>query len=234
LNIDLIKNSLKKDPTILFRHPLYLLQLPLVIYKLIIRRFKTDPTFVYLTESKLEDLLSSYNDSLTNNLVYSIAKEKNDFFTAIKRADLVNNWSDLYKADILSRFNRGDIVYMLLINDVVVSYLFTSEKIAVFTPVGIRLHLPKGTFAIYDVYTIEEYRGKGFYRMLFLFVVSQYKRNGFSHLWLWLMKHNQISIKTHIKLGLSSVIMILKLHYIVGIKKKTKETTQFPLTDLLV
>lgn len=193
----------------------------------ILNRLWSSEQKILLTESPITIL---YNEKLEidKNVSLIEIKKFNDFISFLpdeistKRRLLYNQ-----------RFINGDYVYLLSSFDKYVSYLFVSKNYADFYQVGLRIELPHGTVAIYDVNTFESFRGCGFYKVLLSQVLVDLKKQGYFKFWLWVMPHNKLSINVHLKLNINDVIMILRERYIFAIPMRSRKTVKMHLSDFL-
>ena len=129
-----------------------------------------------------------------------------------------------YEGNIHLRMQKGDKYYVLKENDAIASILFVSFTSALITPVSYELKMPAGYVGIYDVYTLQKYRGKRLYQNLFNFCVDSLFREGYKKAYLWLMKHNVPSVVVHNKLGMKTVVKIIMMKQGYGFRwRKIKE-----------
>lgn len=223
---------LKKDPYFIIRRPYWIFLLPLFIYIFIRKRWKTDEEIIYLIETELANYHSSDRPSKYDNEIIEI-------YDFTKSLDIIRNRitdediSDSYLEEVRKRFERGDYLVLITQNNMPASFLFISEKTACFTQVKYELKLDPDCFAIYDVYTFREYRGKGLYQTLIEEVMIRMKKKNYRRFWLWIMKNNKISIFVHNKLGINHVIRIFYQRYRFGLRIFYKKNVDFYLKDLI-
>lgn len=197
---------------------IYLL-FPLII-RVLKNRMVKDLTEVFLLEMELEPRKydKSYDYVIGNNM-NELRQFVND---RIKEDATLSNFD--YEENIYLRMQRGDRYFVLKENDVIASILFVSFTSAFITPVAYELKIPDGYVGIYDVYTLQKYRGKGLYQNLFNFCVDNLFRKGYKKAYLWLMKHNVPSVVIHNKLGMKTVVRIIMMKQGYGLRwKKIKE-----------
>lgn len=199
MNFKKYKLEIKKNKKILLTKPIYLLLLPIIFLNYVYVRFKKTSTTIYLLEMDL----FYYNST---NYQYKIIREYKDCKKIIEMRIKEENWFDEYKEIVRKRLNDGDYMVVLFNNDTPVSYLFVSIDKVKLNPIDLMFKLPKSSIAIYDVYTFKDYRNKGYYKNIFRFTVNYHFNLGFRKSYLWLMKHNQISILSHNNLGMKNVI----------------------------
>ena len=197
-----------------FKKPVYLFYVPLILIIVIKNRWKKDETTIYILEMALG------NRNYRNNYIF---KKSNDNAEIKKLAnerlcedEVIQNSN--YTKEVLMRIKKGDN-YVAAYNGLdIVSILFISEKDSFLSPVRYKIFFPENTIGIYDVYTKKEYRGKGIYSDLFNFTINYYYNDGYKNAWLWLMKHNKVSILSHNKVGMRNVIKKITLMQRFGLK----------------
>jgi len=220
----------KRNPELIFKNPFNLLLIPVFFVILIKNRWKTQTEFIFLTETKIDghpllnreikpfyQIKKFFDYQLANRIIEQRVKEEKGAVFNIE--------------DIKKRFERGDYMMVLFVNNLPASYLFISEKIAYFQQVNFKEVLDNDCFAIYDVYTFIDFRGKGLYEDLISVVLNQMKKH--DRFWLWVMQHNQISVKVHHRLQINRVICIYEENFRFGFRVLKKKNTNFLLSDLI-
>jgi len=208
-----LKNRIKAEPIILLKKPWLVFLIPLVLVYMICYRLRSSTTVVYLTESKLDELLTFKNKPVITGNTFSLITSPECFNDCKQKRILEDNEvGELFGHVLNRRFESGDFAIVYLDQQLIpLSYVFICTRQAVFTPVGITLSLPKGIFGMYDVYTFSEARGKGYYADLFYYSIDLMMQRGFRKMWLWLMKHNSVSVDVHYKLGIRKINKISRI-----------------------
>lgn len=199
MNLKKYKLEIKKNKKILLTKPIYLLFLPIILLNYVYIRFKKTSITIYLLEMDL----SCYS---SDGYQYKIFREYKYCKEIIELRIEEESWFDEYKEIVKKRFSNGDYMIVLFNNDTPISYLFVSIDKVKLNPIDLIFKLPKDSIAIYDVYTFKDYRNKGYYKNIFRFTVNYHFNLGYRKSYLWLMKHNQISILSHNNLGMKNVI----------------------------
>jgi len=210
--------QIKQQPIIVFNRPYLLLLMPLFIYFFFRDRWNTKPEIIYLTETEIAG----------HNLLLLEQKENfnlywyNDFVSSekiiLKRINEENNF-EKYILETKKRFRLGDSLITLEIENQPAAYVFMSTKKACYTQVHFNEDLLKKFFAVYDVYTFRDFRGKGYYKYLLSSVMKEMQSKQYKYLWLWVMEHNQASVKIHDKLKINHIIRTYQENYKFGIRK---------------
>jgi len=214
----------------------YLLQNPSEIYlifpltlRVFKNRMKKDITEIFLLEMDLGP--REYDKSYT----YAVGNNANELMQFVK--DRINEDETLsgfnYKENIYLRMEKGDKYFILKKNGVIASILFVSYSRTFISPVAYELKIPDGYVGIYDVYTLQEYRGKGLYQNLFNFCVDNLFKDGYRKAYLWLMKHNIPSIVVHNKLGMKTVVKVIIMKQKYGLRWKKVKEVSFNSNNLL-
>lgn len=231
-----LKNRIKAEPIILLKKPWLVFFIPIVLICVIANRIKSSLTQVYLTESLVDSLLKQNAVTAVGGNKFKILTSFADFSEYARQRILeeVDQSESLNKL-IRKRFDQGDfaIVFTEETGNPL-SYVFIGTDYAFFTPVGISLKMPEKTFGMYDVYTFKESRGKGHYSSLFYHAVGYMKNKGYEKMWLWLMKHNEVSVKVHYKLGIRKIVKILTERLRAGFITRKTEDVDMLLSELIV
>lgn len=185
-----------------------------VIFRKIIHRLIFTKDIVYLTIYKISD--SNGFDEGRLLLIHDIGKFKQLFVDHIQQQYRNVN---RYLYEVEGRFQAGHICAVFINNDgIASSFLFVGFKSVYLNPVHKKLLLPANEVAIYDVFTVSKFRGQGLYPRLFHLAVHYLAKQGISAIWLWLMPHNLVSIKTHIKLGFKRIVRKYITYQVLGIR----------------
>lgn len=220
----------KKNPKLIFHYPFHILILPYFLLLAFIRRLYSPKQTIYLIETYIKDSLLKYD--LPDELILKRISIFNEVESFIKYRIQESGLSEDYLSEVKRRFERGDYMFILLNNKQPISFVFISEKKAYFNQVNHVEILPVDCFAVYDVYTYKFFRGKGYYSLLLSNVLKVLKNKGFVRFWLWVMKHNSISVQVHDKLNVNNVIAYYVEYYRFGFRFFKKVECSFKLSEL--
>lgn len=231
-SLNWLYQQIRKEPRFIVNRPWLLFLFPIFIFLYIIKRWKTQPEIIYLIETEL-DKLSLLERRLEKH--HQII-EYRDFQQILKiinqRIDEENKLPG-YIDEVKARFARGDYLVALIIEQVAASFAFISESKAYFTQVKYAEKLDNNCFAVYDVYTFRNFRRKCLYEILLAHILQDMKNKDYEKFWLWVMKHNQVSIKVHHKLEIYNVIRIYKEIYRFGFRFFSKRDVNINLSNLI-
>lgn len=209
-------DDVKKNKKKLFYSPYHWLFLPYYIYKFLSKRWWSAEEIIYLTLTNCEDIVKQSTEIAISNVFLEI-DNYSDFENIAKKREIEDNIEG-YCQVVYKRFKENEIAFIYKIEEEVSAYLFVSKTKANLTQMKYSIPLNKPIFAIYDVYTFNKYRKKGFYNQLVRFVCENLSSKGYSKFYLWVMNHNLLSIKAHSKMGINKVVAIFKLKYRLGIR----------------
>jgi hypothetical protein len=131
------------------------------------------------------------------------------------------------------RINRGDRCFLLLINNEPVSYHWVASENVYIETTDSLYDLPTNCCVIYDGFTSSLYRGKGYYRLLYSLSTRQLFEEGFRKVWIWVMRHNIVTIKAHDQLGFKQIKYEISLCTFLGFTKRRIRRVDYPILDLL-
>ncbi len=186
-------------------------------------------TAVYLTKLQLFGPPASTVVLAPDTVVRDLESIKNLIDERIQKS----SGHSRYLQEVNRRFAMGDYCLVQKVDNEVVGYLFISEKIAHLAPVRVKRKLLPGEVAIYDVYTREQFRGKGCYPALFESACQWLMARGYTTIWLWVMPHNMVSVKTHLKLGFRHIYTVFHLYQFLGMRLHMARKVLLPLESLL-
>lgn len=145
-----------------------------------------------------------------------------------------SNWEQgKYVQDVIQRINRGDVCFGAQRDGKIVSVIFASRGPCHLGPVGYYLKIPSGTMGYYDAYTLASYRRQGLYSNVFSKCVNTSLDEGYHTAWMWIMRHNIISLKTHDSLDMNHVFMEIALHQRWGFRWHKVRAVDLSIQDLL-
>ncbi len=223
--------TFKRQPFVFLSKPYLILFLPALPVIYLLKRWNSPVQEIFLTETFLKDINVDLEE---RNFDYTI-KKINDVVELQSIADLRMLEDDQvseYRELVNYRIRKGDFVYALITDKIIVSYVFISLNEADLSQVDHTEKIEDKCFAIYDVYTFKEYRGKHYYKKLLLAVCNLMEKEGYVLFWLWLMKHNLESVKVHDKLNINHVIKEYCLFYRFGRRNFLAKKVDYYLRDL--
>lgn len=223
------KIFLKENPLRFIQKPKLWPSFIYVIFKAIWSRIKYSSETVYysvVSIKKLSNLLENINKE---GFKLKICNKEDSFLTMQVRKSTDFEINYLFK----KRYERGDICYILIQNELPVSFLWTAVNKVTIEATGTIMDLPDFCFAIYDVYTMQEHRGKKYYNILLKLLLEHYKNRSFTSASLWVMKHNQNAIRVQNKLGFSTISKEIAYYSFLGCKRKFVTDVNYSITNLI-
>jgi len=151
----------------------------------------------------------------------------------IKQRMSLEKMNSNYLNNVISRFNSGDNMIAIYTSGNYLSSLFVSTKKAVIEQVSQEIKLNPNQYCIYDVYTIPEFRKKGFYEIVLSKTIKYYYNNGYNSFLLWVMNTNHASKLAHNKLSVNNVIRIYSERFIFGFRKISIRNYKGFLSDFI-
>lgn len=234
ISLSNVKNRIRSKPTIIYKEPWLVFLVPVILIASVIKRLRITVTKVYLTETRLADLLKLDKCQDKSEVIFERISDFERFKDlALKRIHEEPGMKETFLDLIRSRFKRNDfslVCYDKNMNPL--SLVFIGTGVACFTPVGMEMDLPSQTFGMYDVYTFKEHRGLGYYQKLFYHSARLMHGEGFNTMWLWLMPHNSQSVMVHRKLGITTAKKVLTERMVFGIMKRRMIEVTIPLENL--
>jgi hypothetical protein len=222
-----IYQEVKQNPWVILIKPYMLLLTPFYFIK---KRWNSKPELIFLIETFISGhnlLKKEIRPSYRMQKIISYELAKGILEQRVKEDGRTSKNLEQTK----ERFVRGDYMMVLIVDDTPTSYVFISEKVANFEQFHLKEKMDSNCFAIYDVYTFKRFRGMGFYEDLISLILK--KRIDYKKFWLWVMKHNQASLKVHDRLQVNSVIRIYEESFRFGFRSLKITNTNFPLSDLI-
>ncbi len=204
------KHIIKHNPSALFKRPKLLLYLPIIIFKSVINNLKVNQETVYFVETKTSDFLK-YNTSILNDEIGLKHIKGFESFTPFlsSRQNEDTSTSLAYKTTIEKRFSNNSEAFVLFHKANPVGYIFIQKEKVTIPQVRTTFKHTKNSYSFIDLYIFKNSRGKKYHEILYFLTVKELSKFGFEHFWCWLMEHNQISIKAHVKIGIKNVTKII-------------------------
>lgn len=218
------RNVVKGKPWL---YPLFII-LAINLFK---NRWHSMKEIVYLTKTDItEHKLLSLN--VPDQLKIKIC---NNEYEKIISARLIIDDKPEYDKIVYNRLKNGDNLLALIdeTNMNVISFLFVTFNNIKLFPVHKKVKIEKDSFGVYDVYTYPEYRKKGFYEITLSLTIKHYFEKNYRNMYLWVMKENQISVKTHSKLLINNVIGVFSERYRFGFRIIKSKMVSFQLDSLI-
>lgn len=224
------KNVLSKSPIKAFGNfKLWIYYAP-ILFNAFIKRLKYSKVRVYCILDEIEKFQFNQSKYFVGNLV--ILDDAVEIFDQSKsRYD--EKVHDFFKKLYHKRIQRGDKLFALRINDETLCSLWVSCDTVFIESVDYWFKLPQHTFAFYDVFTYERYRGKGYYRYFLNLVMTYFREKGFIYYYLWVMRHNQVSIHAHNKLSINRIKQEVLLTRFFGMKRIKMREVDYQIAELI-
>lgn len=228
-----IREALKADKTALLRKPWYIFYLPGLAFSALRNRLYSPADRLYLTETAIAACGPLINRPLPEDCGFSLVQSAEGFEPLARRRMEEDEVGPSYLREAAARFGQGDYVLLLAENGRPAAFVFISESRADFRQAHTRLALPPGCFACYDTYAFADRRGKGLYTSLMAQTFRHMQAKGFHTMWLWVMAHNQLSVKVHFALGIGRVVKVVSERYRGGFRIRRVEEVDFSLAELI-
>lgn len=239
MKIDEIKFLIKNNPAALIRKPCMVLYLPLIGTRVFLNNCKISVDKVYFVETKTDDYLK-YNCHLLKNGLdteqYNVINIK-DYadFTPILNLRLAEDFTAgiEYQLIIQKRFSNDSEAFVIIHEEKPAGYIFIQKNETRIAQVKMNLPMPYNTFTFIDLYIFKEYRGMRYHEILYTAAIERLTKLGYNSFWCWLMEHNQISIKVHVKIGISNVTKIITRKCFLFFSCTKIENKQINLSSLI-
>ncbi len=224
------KEFLKNSPGLFFKDIKLVLSLPFILFYLAYNKIKYEVITVYLTKLDISEKECT-NESEADFYVTDCLADIKD---AIKnRGEREYSSPYGYLKEVEQRFREGSKCFYLKECNKISSFLFLSFMRAEITPVKITEELGKDEVAVFDVYTFPKYRGKNYYPKLFNNTVRHLRGLNIKYILLWLMEHNNKSLKVHYKIGFRHIHKVYQLKRIFGLRIRKSKEVDLELFDLI-
>lgn len=228
-----IKEELKADKTALLRKPWYVFYLPGLALSSIWGRLYSPADRLYLTETAVAACGQLMDRPMPENCGFSVVRSAAGFEPLARRRMEEDEVGPSYFREAAARFGQGDYALLLTEKGRPAAFAFISESRADFRQAHTRLALPPGCFACYDTYAFIDRRGNGLYASLMGQAFRHMQAKGFHTMWLWVMAHNQLSVKVHFALGIGRVVKVVSERYRAGFRIRRVEEVDFSLAELI-
>ena len=111
------------------------------------------------------------------------------------------NYGWFYREKIISRINKGDRLFVLKENEKMVSFIWVEMKSVHLERYDLYFNIPKDMAYLSGVYTLPEYRNRGFAYKLKKGLMQYLKKEGFNHLLETVVPSNTTALNIDKKLG---------------------------------
>jgi RimJ/RimL family protein N-acetyltransferase len=175
--------------------------------KLLIPRFRT----TYIFESIIDEHPQiKYSEDFEIQVISHMNEMLREF------ARIRGPWY-IQQAETL--FSSGNVCFVAINNGKIVSCLWTSYKIVHLTEIEYKLTVADNIVPLIDGFTIDEFRGKGIYKILWEECNNyHFKQGTYSKIYGFINPVNKRSMKVHEKLNLNKIIIVITMMKIFGIK----------------
>lgn len=200
------------------------------IFNKVISRLKNEITEMYLFEMEFQ---SKSNLVLNENINILNVPEKLFDFAKKRAVEDKSCIEEKYIKQINERFKNHDFCYAVELEGMIVATIFVSKKNVYSTAVNYLFVCPPHTCAIYDVYTLSEYRNRGYIKKIYNFAFQDLKSKGLKKCWIWFMPHNLATLMTHKKVGFRKAIRKITLVQKFGLRWHRIEQINLAIDDLI-
>jgi GNAT superfamily N-acetyltransferase len=230
--LHLVRKELKgKRIDRILSNPLYILLLFFLIIRSLVLRLIPHLTKLYFIRKDFDNEPVEINKFNCDFKIFTQYEAELKEY-ALSRCLESNFYYDTYSEVISNRFNNGLCACTLLEAGKIVSIFFTTTQNSFVEQVNYIYTPKKKEIAITDIYTLKNYRNKGYYSLLLLQSITYYKNFGITTLVMWIMKHNRKTIHAQLKVGFTEIFQTVSLFSWFGLKKTFINTSIRPLTDL--
>lgn len=120
-------------------------------------------------------------------------------------------------------FSKGNICFVTVIDGKITSCLWTSFNQVYLPDIEFKLSVAKDIAPLIDGYTLDEYRGKGLYKILWNECFNYLVKSGkYSKIYGFINHDNKRSLLVHDKLNLNKIILDITLIKFLGIRVHIK------------
>jgi len=183
-----------------------------LLHKFILPRWQR----LFVFESLLGDIIPNEHN---NYIEVKILREMDD-----KLLLFANRRGSWYPTQAKDLFSKGNICFVAVIDGKIASCLWTSFNEAYLTDIEYTIKTPPDVVCLIDGYTLEEYRGKGLYKILWSDCLNYLvNTNKCTKIYGFVNNKNKRSLKVHDKLDLNKIIFDITLLKIFGIRIHLKK-----------
>lgn len=187
-----------------------------LIARIIVKNFAIKNSKLFVFEYLLNEPVSTESEQFIIIQRFDSYNESfNDFATAR------GHW---YEDHARNLFLKGNMCFTIIIDGRIVSCLWTSFNEVYLPDVEYTLKVPDDVAPLIDGYTIDRFRGLGFYKILWFdcinFLISS---NKYTRIYGFISNKNKKSLKVHDNLDLKRIILKIRLIKIFGIRVHIKQ-----------
>jgi GNAT superfamily N-acetyltransferase len=166
-------------------------------------------------ESLLEGIIpNEYNSTIEVKMLSEINEQFIPF------ANRRGAWYPIQASDL---FSKGNICFVAVIDEKIASCLWTSFNQVYLPDIEYKLIVAKDIAPLIDGYTLDEYRGKGLYKILWNECFNYLVKSGkYSKIYGFINHANKRSLLVHDKLNLNKIILYITLIKFLGIRVHLK------------
>lgn len=170
---------------------------------------------LFVFESPLEVMIQNkYNE----NIEVKMLREINDQMLSF--SDRRGLWYTQQARDL---FSKGNLCFVAIIEGKIASCLWTSFNNVYLPDIEYNLVVPENIAPLIDGFTLDEYRGKGLYKILWNECHNYLVKSGkYSKIFGFINNANKRSLAVHDKLNLNKIILDITLIKFLGIKVHIK------------
>lgn len=224
--------EIKRNPRLLLQKPWLIAMVPYLFFQATKKRWKSDVQSIYLTETIIKNHPLMHMTPDSGFYVRQILNIDEAINLINKR--ITETAIDIsYKKEVVRRLEKADYIVVLFQNEIPLSFLFVSENEIDLSQVGCNEQIPDKCFAVYDVYTFNQFRAKGYYSRLLSETMRFMGKKGYLRFWLWIMQHNQVSVLVHEKLKINRIISIYSECFRYGFRRFFRKDVEMLLSDLI-
>jgi hypothetical protein len=166
---------------------------------------------LFLFESPLDSFVTNKYDEAVK---LRILRETDDALLAF--AGRRGPW---YAAQAADLFSKGNLCFVAVIDGVIASCLWTSFNKVYLPDIEYTLYVEPDIAPLIDGYTLDEFRGKGLYKILWNECHNHLVATGkYSKIYGFINNANKRSLAVHDKLNLNKIILDITLIKFVGIR----------------
>jgi len=170
---------------------------------------------LFIFESQLEGIIpNEYKSTIEVKMLWEINEQLCSF---------ANQRGAWYLQQARDLFLKGNICFVTVIDGKITSCLWTSFNQVYLPDIEYKLSVAKDIAPLIDGYTLDEYRGKGLYKILWNECFNYLVKSGkYSKLYGFINHANKRSLLVHDKLKLNKIILDITLIKFLGIRVHLK------------
>ncbi|MFX0195697.1 MAG: hypothetical protein ACFFCW_06200 [Candidatus Hodarchaeota archaeon] len=200
-------------------HPQYVIRYGFRMINKLLERLPPRHEVLYIVEMPLS-LTSLSSNTLTTNIPTTRIESVSQLFEFASLRETEDPiWKGKYQIELKRRFSRGDLCFAGLENGKIVSVEFATFRQYYCPEIDYLLTLPNKACALFDAYTLMEFRGRGFYKATNYSLLSCLLNLRFQTLYGWIPPSNIIAFDVHNRLGFTNIAMEITMHQFLGFRQ---------------